>query len=787
MNRTAEGAGPADRSLVSRREFVTATAAGAGLTVLAGTALSMRGAAAGQIEVDIPVPATPGVEPPVVPVALGPTVASKAAELEFDIEKIFAFVRDEVRYEPYAGSLRGANGTLWSLGGNSADKAMLMAALLDESLVSYRFAIGSLDPVQAEALERLLEPTRTSVESNFGATFLASTLPPSSGVLGVPEATLLPSLTAEDATRVEAELNAMADVTTQLIAEANRLAAVQVSLISDALTAAEVTIPDMAVAVLPNSERDQHVWIQVADGPVWVDYLPWTGAGDAPVMVESHVELPDDYRHMITLSLVAEELIGGSAVRRDVTTLTGPASALANVPVGIAALPPSDFEGLGLTINQLFTGNVTLVPIMFAGDLVAVADVPIVFGGEAGSGGVFDDGSAVEGVAEGETLALWLSIDVESPDAEPVHVERALFDRIGAENRLVEPPDFSDVMPAVLVDFAEGKQTVAELASVHILTVDVARLQPLYSFADAKSLRTYGPVSEIGPGMTAFRDVLRVQSEIPSGYETFIAHPQLTLTTMSFIDPADAESAIFLELDLLRNTPQVRRLADVELEGGVHPALLAGVFDHIAERMSLAALAQLPESVGTIEAGLTVSSLFATAIEEGIPIRVVRQAEDLTGLDLSPIALSRLEYVLAEGWIAIVPSRSVDVQGVVRSGWWLVDPVTGATRDQLDDGRSYAAMSVRNGLGLLSVSAERGILNSISNSAARAFKFVGRKGLCIFMVAGMIIFGVATGYAATSAFLTGNSTFAIGAMTGAWSTANAYRQAMGAPDGVPTC
>src|SRR5881628_2243145 len=49
----------------------------------------------------------------------------KAAELGADVNGMFAFVRDNVRHEVYAGVLRGARGTLISQSGNAWDKSVL--------------------------------------------------------------------------------------------------------------------------------------------------------------------------------------------------------------------------------------------------------------------------------------------------------------------------------------------------------------------------------------------------------------------------------------------------------------------------------------------------------------------------------------------------------------------------------------------------------------------------------------------------------------------------------------
>ncbi len=121
-------------------------------------------------------------------------IAAEAFELDYDLDSIFRFVSDEIAYEPYPGILRGALGTLQARAGNSADKALLLAALLDASLIPYRFARGSLDeaasaqlldtlPVDAEAARasRGVRWTRVRNSSRSGDA-VAAPLP--SGPLG---------------------------------------------------------------------------------------------------------------------------------------------------------------------------------------------------------------------------------------------------------------------------------------------------------------------------------------------------------------------------------------------------------------------------------------------------------------------------------------------------------------------------------------------------------------------------------------------------------------------------
>jgi hypothetical protein len=94
----------------------------------------------------------------------------------------------------------------------------------------------------------------------------------------------------------------------------------------------------------------------------------------------------------------------------------------------------------------------------------------------------------------------------------------------------------------------------------------------------------------------------------------------------------------------------------------------------------------LPPDLAVDPPGPSVGAVFERAAADGVGLRV------LTGAlppdhGYPPVAAAFLGDALAEGWLAIVPERPVQLGGESRLGWWLVDPLTTETRDQMDDGR----------------------------------------------------------------------------------------------------
>ena len=589
----------------------------------------------------------------------GPTLEDLAFALEYDTEKMFRFVADEVAYEPYAGALRGATGTLWGMAGNSVDQALLLAALLAQAMLPVRFAIGELDDRAAAQIE-----DATRIDPRQARTRAARVLLPADRAA---------SWSGDGPWPRSPEIDGLLAVARDHLTDGLRT-------IEDGLAAAGVVLP-AASAGLPDRERRQHVWVQYADGPNWIDLdpsVPGAEPGAAPVVaVETVAELPADLYHAVIWRVLAEVVTGGQPTRTEM--LVHQARSADLVGESPTLLHPSA-EWLG--ISSAITGTQGYVPTLLVGEQI-VEGLQISLNSDGGVLGALGEATEVEGQA----LAEWLEVDVLVPDQPVRTAVRTLFDRIAPDERAAGTFDLAALPPIERVEIEELGQVFIPMAAATTFAV-VSHLLPWgYFERDTGVVDEQADLAAVAFGLHYLRDIVRLDRVADLGHHFYADEPNVVAFSAAPGATQDGDGErerVSVALDLFH-----RHHASLPLDGesrAAHPGVVAGIIDHAAERMAVeGSISLMPNDPLAEVAG--VGLVFDAARREGIPLRTMVPGQSASELDLVVAARGLIDEALTAGRIVVVPERSVTLNGRPRSGWWEIDPATGQTADRMDDGR----------------------------------------------------------------------------------------------------
>ena len=643
---------PTDRNAITRRKLLALLGGGtaAGFTLGSQTWFRSAFASTEPPGPTIPAPTLPPED--LGPPASVPTVADLAASLDWDPEKMFRFVADEVRYDPYAGALRGATGTLWGRAGNSVDQALLLAALLDEGAVPYRFAFAALDDAAVGELA-----TSAAIDAERARTHAAS-------VLLQPE--IADAWTGDGAWRRAPEID-------QLLTEVRAQIGDSVRVIEDAFAAAGVTLPSgIGEATVPDRERTAHMWLQYADGPDWIDLDPTrpdSAAVEATTTVGSYDDLPDDLFHTVTFRISADVVSGGVPTRTELLSHTVRSAEVSGTGVLIVH-PTAEWLGVAAAI----TGAQQFVPTLIVGDAFYEGTTMSLSAG-GGVLGAFGD----ETEAEGQSLAEWLEIDVAVPD-QPVQTSaRTIFDRIDPADRAAGTIDVTTLPPIELVDVGDGLGDVYVPLS-GLLTVAVAahQLPPTYFPQDVIEPGDLALIDSVTHGYFYMRDIVRLDMLGELGADFYADEPNV----VAFASTPDGDNEYAIAVDILHAHHVARPLTG---DTATNPLLAAGALDHAAERLILEGapklLADAPQTSIT-----GVGRVFELANEQGIEIVVLQPGDSIDSVELPPGAAGLVAAALEGGRVVVIPRAPVSLDGASRTGWWEVDLQSGRTADRLDNG-----------------------------------------------------------------------------------------------------
>ena len=574
----------------------------------------------------------------------------KADKLDDDPLAAFAWVRDSIAFDPYAGELRGAAGTLTARAGNSLDRALLLRRMLDLMGVPSRLARGTLDDAAATALvqrafERPVKP--------------------------------LSEVALDD--RETGSLDTLAT-------RARRDYALLRGALGDRVASMDGSDDAAAVA----ASRD-HWWVQMAYGPQWLDLdpsLPDAKPGDAMTTAQSTFdEVPTNVQQTVTVRVVAETLSGGQLSQTTVLEKALTAADAATSTIYLMFQPAK--TGLGSTINEVLGSSVSWEPALYLGPNATVGTpFPIAPGSDIFSG-TTDDGPQVS--------RLTLEVTVDSPGQPSETHDSILLDRLSPQARASTSIDPTALAPLTIL-----KGIPVDLVGINHIQVSNggfdARAHQLWRGVAARLARLelndptlaqslafpYSMLpSAIGDETLVLTSEAFIRDALDAdpGVRAFVAHPRVYVTS---VGPAAEPGQISLRTDFM--VDGVRMLGSGQLTpadmaarriwyGALQTALETQVMSHRAAALLVGPISQT-----------------GTSLAMDQPLSVVGPPDAAT---LPASASPGLVADLGAGRIAVVPGDPA-----TSLVWWTIDPATGATRSVVAPGYGgQVASGTINGLG----------------------------------------------------------------------------------------
>lgn len=610
-------------------------------------------------------------------------LAAVVGQVGRDPVRLRDWVSRETSWVPYRGALRDALGTLMDRTGNSLDRALLLARLIQEAGGQVRLARARLSSAQATALFERLERRGPPTTAPTEATELElGIFAQQSGV-------------APDVIRARSQQ--VTRLATGIRDDVQARVKAQTSAIARMVGLTDQEEPVGAARNLGIEALQDHWWVQWQGSATWVDLDPATdGASQVVVKAQQTLDpgqLPADLRHEVEIRVVVE--------RWDGSQLTE------SLPVG-AVVRPSETIGLAIEFRQapmawprdLVPGSVDAsrglrnavlgqhewLPILKIGtrtisrasflDTGDLNDRPGSRRGPVASG--FLDALAGGGdeTPPGVLTAEWLEYEIRTPGLPARTIRREIFDLVGPAARAARHavPELSEE--------DRWRRGLSLLGETEILLVANHLSAPFVAFQGVSRLQTAQPMleslaaDETPSALSVDERLSRVPQRMPGPLHElasarqnwgqppgllYIAQPNIFARHVFPTGGLDGPRGIAEAIDLVANEidvrPADRSVQLARLEQGVLDANLEAVL------------------LGPTSGRLSTADSFGSG-EQTEPWVTVRTPEDLARLALVPDLRARIETALRGGYVALVARPGTE--GTTKTGWWRIDPRTGS-------------------------------------------------------------------------------------------------------------
>jgi hypothetical protein len=608
--------------------------------------------------------------------------------LGHDPQKLFDWVRDNTYWIPYRGALRGPIGVLMDRQGNSLDRALLLATLIEKTGQPVRLAHGEMTRQQAlDLLPGLLAAqTPSSIAPN------GTEAEPEPDIQAVAAKYQLDGAASDGTLKAREEALARfssqmdsrtADQTERLLGAVERPDAVDdwVNRLESALGAL----------------RD-HWWVQRREGQNWVDLdlLNQAGMTGAARMAAKEAmavkDLAAELHHEIAIRVIAEQWSKGTLSQRKVLEHVLRPAEMIGRPIVLqfwptewladstpGTRPIGDVHAAVLDQHEwaavLLVGREVVASTILVGS-GDDADAPVKGGDMGGLGSALANSLANRRAdTPKQTLlsAVWLEYEIRVPGEKPRTVRRTVFDLPGLAARAATPS------AALALDQAQSlTRGLAMMMRTEILPV-VCRIAPEFvthlaaqSFTankdllrsvvggefSPKSAKTAQQVGNAAPTITPLLSlaVSRLESGVSADH-VFVDRPNI-LTSHRSIVVTGNDIAVQDAMDIVANEVGV----DLAVPDAFAIRLEQGVLDTNSEAL-------LGPATGNVGEAFAVSRDWLTVTPD--------QRSALDSLEFSADIRRRIVQDLESGYIVVAPKAPVHWQTESFAGWWRIDPLTG--------------------------------------------------------------------------------------------------------------
>jgi transglutaminase-like putative cysteine protease len=580
----------------------------------------------------------------------------------------FAFVRNQVAFEPYRGVMKGAQQTLVTRGGNAIDRALLLAALLRAQGVQSSIASGELSQAQAAALIAQIARRPAAVE------LVAASVPTAVKATRAdqsPRDQILKAPTSRAAANLKD-----AEASIQAVSAAFDRAGKRPSPRVDA--ADSVRTHYWVRANLPGGVTDLDPTLEAATEGSRMTELRQTY--DSPAV-------PAAQHQRLSLRVVAEYVEAGSIRSIELVTAEATAADLAGKALRFVVAPTklareqNEF-GVQLVLGDAKPAGATFLVRSTSGPKRTIADM-------LGGG---DD------PADSPTLGR-LSLEVRShaPGMSDLTYRRVIADRLNDAGNGIRPDMRNDdSIRSLLLQAWDGMLDVgavhpAELVAIRLKTAEAQQsmLQRARNETQPFGLDALAPptLSPLVAGFLYFSGLghAQVLNTHGSGSRVYHIRPRVAFLRNGLAvhdwTQAGVSRRFQRSIDLLNAPfgiagPQTDS-ANLALRLGVADANLERSFSRPGEEFTTIALLRAGES-------------------QRVPATIVHPGDDAVvgGLDLPSEIISVLRAELRHGRTLILPRSLIALNEVRTYGWWGFDSESGVPLGQMELGAGQAGVEI---------------------------------------------------------------------------------------------